>query len=312
MRQQSWSRRDFLRRSATAGAVALGGATILGGCQQVPQGGGGGGGGGTGEGGAAGTLERAKQAGTISIGIAGEQPYGFTTPDGTVTGEAPEVARAVLEALGIAEVQAQQAPEFSALIPGLNARQYDMVCAGMNITPERCDQAAFSIPDYSAKTAFMVPAGNPEGIATFEDVAAKNLGLAVLGAAVEQDYAEGAGVTNIQVFDSQNALLQAVVDGRVYCAALTDISLNWLTAEQNPDAPVEVTPGFAPVVDGEELVSAGGFVFRQADTDLLEAFNTELAALHESGRWVEIASPFGFSEANLPAPDLTTEQLCSA
>jgi polar amino acid transport system substrate-binding protein len=306
MTQRAWSRRDFLRRTVTAGTVAIGGASVLGACTQVPQAGGGGEGGG-------GALARAREAGTINIGIAGEQPYGFTMPDGQVTGEAPEVARAVLSALGIGAVNAQQV-EFSALIPSLNASRYDMVCAGMNITPERCGQAAFSIPDYSALTAFMVPQGNPQQVAAFEDVVTKNLPLAVMGAAVEQDYAEAAGVPtgNIQVFETQNALLQAVTDGRVYCAALTDISLNWLTSELNPDAPVEVTAGFSPVVDGEEVVSAGGFVFRQADNDLREAFNTELAALHESGRWVEIASPFGFSEANLPADGLTTEQLCSA
>jgi polar amino acid transport system substrate-binding protein len=285
--------------------VAIGGATALSACQAVPQGGA--------PGGAGGALERARQAGTINIGIAGEQPYGFTSPDGQVTGEAPEVARAVLQALGIAEIQAQQV-EFSALIPSLNANRYDMVCAGMNITPERCGQAAFSIPDYSALTAFLVPTGNPQQVAKFEDVASKNLRLGVMGAAVEQDYAEAAGVPtgNVQVFETQNALLQGVTDGRVDCAALTDISLKWLTTELNPGAPVEVTAGFTPMADGEEVVSAGGFVFRQADNDLREAFNTELKALHDSGRWVEIASPFGFSEANLPADDLTTERLCSA
>jgi polar amino acid transport system substrate-binding protein len=314
MRQQPWSRRDFFRRSVAAGAVALGGTAALSACQSANTPAGGGTGGGSATGTAAGggsVLEQARSAGTISIGIAGEQPYGFTLPDGTVTGEAPEVARAVLEAIGIAEIQAQQV-EFSALIPSLNARRYDMVCAGMNITPERCDQAAFSIPDYSAQTAFLVPTGNPEQVTRFEDVAAKNLSLGVLGAAVEQDYAEAAGVTNIQVFDTQNAMLQGVVDGRVYCGSLTDISLKWLTTELNPDAPVEVTESFRPVVDGEEVVSAGGFVFRKGDTDLLEAFNTELAALHESGEWLKIASPFGFTEANVPPADLTTEQLCTA
>ncbi len=303
MTQRGWSRRDFLRRTAAAGAVAIGGGTALSACQAVPQGGG--------PGGAGGALERARQAGTINLGIAGEQPYGFTTPEGQVTGEAPEVARAVLQALGIAEVQAQQV-EFSALIPSLNANRYDMVCAGMNITPERCGQAAFSIPDYSALTAFMVPTGNPQQVTKFEDVTAKNLQLGVLGAAVEQDYAEAAGVTNIQVFETQNALLQAVTDGRVYCAALTDISLKWLTTELNPGAPVEVTTGFTPGGNREEVGGGGGVVLRQAANARREAFNTELKALHDSGRWVEIASPFGFSEANLPADDLTTEQLCSA
>ncbi len=302
MTERTWSRRDVIRRGAIAGAVALAGPTLLSACTAATPPGAAGGN----------VLENARSSGTIRIGIAGEQPYGFTTPEGVTTGQAPEVARAVLAAIGIGEVVATQVPEFSALIPSLNAGNYDMVCAGMNITAERCGQAAFSVPDYSALTAFLVPTGNPQGIATFEDVAGQGLSIAVLSAAVEQGFAETAGVTDIQAFDSQNALLQAVTDGRVACAALTDISLNWLSGTLNPDAPVEVTPGFNPVVDGEELVSAGGFVFRQADTELREAFDTELVALQESGRWVEIATPFGFSEANLPADGLSTEQLCSA
>ena len=297
MTNGAWTRRAFLKRSATAGGIAIGGSLLFGACTSTSSGN---------------ALENARSDGTIKIGIAGEAPYGFTDAGGTVTGEAPEVARAVLQAIGIGEITAEQV-EFGSLIPALNARRYDMVCAGMNITSERCGQAAFSIPDYSALTAFLVPTGNPEQVATFADIAAKNVPLAVLGAAVEQDYATSSGVQpgNIQVFPDQNALLQAVTAGRVYCAALTDISLNWLV-RQNEGAAVEVTPGFAPVIDGEEVVSAGGFVFRQDDPELREVFNTELATLHDNGRWVGIASPFGFGEVNLPADDLTTVQLCSA
>jgi polar amino acid transport system substrate-binding protein len=302
MTQQGWSRRDFLRRTATAGAVALGGGTVLGACQAT---------GGAGAGGGS-VLENARSAGTIKIGIAGEEPYGFTDVGGTVTGEAPEVARVVLQAMGIGDVQAEQV-DFGSLIPALNANRYDMVCAGMNITAERCGQAAFSIPDYSALTAFLVPAGNPQQVATFEDVASKGLPLAVLSAAVEQGYAESAGVAagNISAYDDQNALLQAVTSGRAYAAALTDISLKWLVGK-NPNAGVEVTDGFTPTENGQQVVSAGGFVFRQADNDLREAFNAELQKAHDDGRWLAAASPFGFSEENLPADGLTTEQLCAA
>jgi polar amino acid transport system substrate-binding protein len=293
MTQRSWSRRDFLRRTAAAGAVALGGTTALAACTSTNAGGGS-------------VLESARSSGTIRIGIAGEEPYGFTGTDGRVTGEAPEVARAVLQGIGIRDVQAEQV-DFGSLIPALNANRFDMVCAGMNITPQRCQQAAFSVPDYTALTAFLVPRGNPEGVTTFPDIAAKNLKLAVLGAAVEQGYAEAGGVPagNISPFDDQNALLQAVTAGRVYAAALTDISLKWL-AGKNPE------PGFTPTQDGRPVVSAGGFVFRQGDNDLRQAFDTELQNLHGNGRWVQIASPFGFSDANLPTAGLTTEQLCSA
>jgi polar amino acid transport system substrate-binding protein len=307
MTQRSWSRRDFLRRTAAAGAAAFGGAVVLSGCQQVPQGGQ------PGAGGGGGTLQRARDAGTITVGIANEAPYGYTDAQGKVTGESVEVARAVLNKLGIPEINAVTV-EFGALISGLTlSRQFDMVTAGMFINPERCQAAAFSVPDYTAPTAFLVPQGNPQGVQTFDQVRDKNLTVAVLSGAVEQGYATDSGVPegNIQVLGDQNALLQAVTTGRAACAALTNISLNDVVMK-NPGAAVEVTPGFFPMINGEEAVSAGAFVFRKGEDDILQAFNTELTNMHKSGEWLRITQPFGFSEDNIPGPDVTTESLCSA
>jgi polar amino acid transport system substrate-binding protein len=308
MTQRGWSRRDFLRRTATAGAVALGGGTVLGACQQVPQGGAGGG-----ATGAAGTLQRAREAGTITVGIANEAPYGYTNEQGVVTGESVEVARAVLGRLGIPELNAVTV-DFGTLIGGLTlSRQFDMVTAGMFITPERCQAAAFSVPDYTAPTAFLVPQGNPSGVQNFDQVRDQNLTVAVLSGAVEQGYAADSGVPegNIQVLQDQNSLLQAVTSGRAACAALTNISLNDVVSK-NAGAGVEVTSGFFPEINGEEVVSAGAFVFRPGENDILDAFNTELTALHESGEWLRIVEPFGFTQDNLPGPEVTTESLCSA
>jgi polar amino acid transport system substrate-binding protein len=304
---ERWSRRDFLRRTAAVGAAAFGGAVVLSGCQQVPQGGQ------QGAPGGAGTLQRARDAGSITVGIANEAPYGFTDAQGNVTGESVEVARAVLGKLGIPQLNAVTV-EFGALISGLTlSRQFDMVTAGMFINPERCRAAAFSVPDYTAPTAFLVPQGNPANVQTFDQVRDQNLTVAVLSGAVEQGYAADSGVPegNIQVLGDQNALLQAVTTGRAACAALTNISLNDVVMK-NPGAAVEVTPGFFPVIDGEEVVSAGAFVFRKGEDDILGAFNTELTAMHRSGEWLRIAQPFGFSQDNVPGPDVTTESLCSA
>jgi polar amino acid transport system substrate-binding protein len=305
MTQRSWSRRDFLRRTAGAGAVALGGVAALSACTQVPQGGQAAGDGGT--------LQRARDAGTITVGIANEAPYGYTDEQGNVTGESVEVARAVLAKLGIPQLNAVTV-EFGALISGLTlSRQFDMVTAGMFINPERCQAAAFSVPDYTAPTAFLVPTGNPASIQTFDQVRDQNLTVAVLSGAVEQGYATDSGVPegNIQVLGDQNALLQAVTTGRAACAALTNISLNDVVGN-NPGAGVEVTPGFFPVVDGEEEISAGAFAFRKGEDDILNAFNTELTAMHQSGEWLRITQPFGFSQDNIPGPEVTTESLCSA
>jgi polar amino acid transport system substrate-binding protein len=297
MTERCCSRRDFLRRTMVVGVVALGGPALLSACTRT----------GSGD-----TLQNARSAGTIKVGIANEAPYGFTDPNGTVTGESVEVGRAVLKALGIGDIQATTV-EFGSLIPALNARQFDMVTAGMFINPARCANAAFSIPDYTAPTAFLVPTGNPQGVRTFADIVSKNLRLAVLSGAVEQGYAQKSGVpgSQLQVFDTQNTLLQAVTAGRADTAALTNISLNYLV-QKNPAAAVEVTPGFFPVIDGKETIPAGAFVFRKGEDTLLNAFNTELKKLQDSGEWLRLAQPFGFTQENVPKADVTTERLCSA
>lgn len=220
------------------------------------------------------------------------------------------MARVVFDALGVPDVRATQV-DFNQLIPALNAGRFAAVAAGMFITPERCQNAAFSVPDYVAQTAFLVPSGNPEGVTSFETITQKQLGLAVLSGAVEKDYAQRLGVPDqqVQTFDTQNALLQAVTDQRVYCATLTDISLNDLV-NKSPGAQVEVTEGFTPVLEGEPEVQAGGFVFRPADTALRDEFNRELTRLHDSGEWVRVAEPFGFTSDNVPPDNVTTESLC--
>ncbi|MEV0071141.1 ectoine/hydroxyectoine ABC transporter substrate-binding protein EhuB [Amycolatopsis sp. NPDC050768] len=297
MKHDEWSRRQLFRRSALVGAVVLGGPVLLSACTSTSSGD---------------ALQAAQSAKKIKIGIANESPYGFTDQSGKVTGEAPEVARVVFRNLGIDNVEAS-AVSFDQLIPALNAKQYDVVAAGMNITAARCGQAAFSIPDYSALTALLVPKGNPQQVLTFQDIAAKKVKVAVLSAAVEKGYATSAGVSEdqIQTLDSQDNMLRAVTDGRVYAAALTDISLKDVL-KKNPGAAAEVTPGFDPVENGVPVISAGGFVFRTADKPLVDAFNTELKKLHDSGEWTRIVAPFGFTQANLPKPDVTTEKLCAA
>jgi len=301
MATDNWTRRDLFRRGAVLGAVALGGPAVLAACSERAK---------TGSG-AGGTLDRIKKAKTIKVGIAGEVPYGFTE-NGNVTGEAPEVAKAIFKALGVPDVQAEQV-EFGQLIPGLVASKYDMVSAGMAILPKRCKQAAFSNVDYVTPTAFMVPKGNPQGIKNFEDAKAKNAKIGVLAGTVEEAVAKASGVpeSNIQAYKDQAGLFQALQNHRAYAGALTDISLKQLLKD-NPGAPFEVTDGFVPKIDGKDQIQAGGFVFRKGENDLLDAFNEQLDKLHKSGDWLKTVEKFGFSDANLPPDDVTTDKLCSA
>lgn len=299
-----WSRRELMRGGGLALCGSLLVPSLVSGCGRPATGG-------TYAEGTA-TLTRARDAGVISLGIANEAPYGFTDRQGRVTGESVEVARAVLTRLGIPEIQTVTV-DFGELIAGLTlARQFDIIAAGMNITPDRCQAVAFSIPDYSAPTAFLVPRGNPKGVRTFDQVRDQNLRIAVLGGAVERQYATDNGIPDarIQQLADQQALLDAVATGRADCAALTNISLRNVVAA-NPGVAVEVTVGFFPKVAGRAVVSAGAFAFRLGEDDILDAVNDQLRALQRSGEWLNIAKTFGFGPENVPGSGVTTESLCT-
>lgn len=51
------------------------------------------------------TLEKAIERGYVTVGFANEKPYAYQTADGELTGEAVEIARVILERLGVGEMR---------------------------------------------------------------------------------------------------------------------------------------------------------------------------------------------------------------
>ena len=252
------------------------------------------------------TLETAREQGYIRVGFANEAPFGFATPDGRLTGEAPEVAKAVLARLGIEQVDGVLT-EFGSLIPGLQAGRFDIVAAGMFINPARCEQVQFSEPSYGIGQAFLVPDGNPKQITDYSSIAGNpDLKLAVMAGAVEAGYATESGVKDDQllVLPDQSSLLSAVKAGRADAAALTALSIAQMAQQEG----VESTEPFGEVA-GKSVTGHGGFAFRTEDTALYEAFTAELKEVLGSPEHIALVEPHGFGEAYLP--NKTTEELCA-
>ena len=253
------------------------------------------------------TLDRVTADKKINVGFANERPYAYR--DGSdLKGEAPAIHGYIFDQIGGIELEPKLF-EFGALIQSLNADRVDVVTAGMFITPERCQEANFSNPEYVATTALLVKKGNPDGLSDYKSAADKKAKVAVMTGAVEVEQAKGAGVPEgqLQVVADQQSGLDAVKSGRADAFALTAISLRALAKE---DSSVEVGEAFVPVVDGKEQIGAGAAVFRKGDDDLREAFNAELEKLIASDKWLELVEPYGFTEAEKPDPGLTAEKLC--
>lgn len=243
----------------------------------------------------------------MTVGFAGEAPYSFEQ-DGQLTGATVALHREIFKNLGIDNVEGVST-DFGALIPGLQARRFDVVSAGMSILPQRCEQAAFSEPEFNYTTALMVPKGNPANLTDMQSVQQSGVRMAAMTGAIESDYAQQLGIDAMQVASPQDGM-DAVANGRADVFALTGISLNWL-AQNNPQVPVEVTNSFVAVIDGVPQVGAGGTVFRKEDTELRDAYNAELAKItSDKDKYLSIVGPFGFTAEELPDPNLTTAKLC--
>ncbi|MEU2776459.1 ectoine/hydroxyectoine ABC transporter substrate-binding protein EhuB [Streptomyces sp. NPDC007162] len=251
-------------------------------------------------------LQRLRAQGVVRLGIAGEIPFGYIDRNGRLTGEAPKLAEAVFKRLGVDQVQPVPT-EFGSLIPGLNSQQFDVVAAGMYVTPERCQQVIFADPDYQMLDSFVVRKGNPKGLHSYRDVVAKKAkfatgtGYAQIQHAVEAGYRQ----SDILIVPDQVAGLNAVEAGRVDVFAGTAVTVRDVVRKS---AKTEATKPFAPLVGGRPQVDGGAFAFRSAETRLRDAFNVELRKLKKSGELLRILRPFGFTQAEMT--DLTAKELC--
>ncbi|MCC6490653.1 MAG: ectoine/hydroxyectoine ABC transporter substrate-binding protein EhuB [Candidatus Hydrogenedentes bacterium] len=258
------------------------------------------------------TLERIQREGRVRVGYANEAPYAYLdTTEGRLTGEAPEVLRAVMKTVGIAEVEGVLT-EFGALIPGLRAGRFDVIAAGMYITPERCEQVLFSNPTYSIGEALIVRKGNPLDLHSYEDIARHETAtLGVMAGAVERGYARKMGIPDARVivFPEGPSGLEAVRIGRIDAFAGTSLTIHDLLTKAEPTRVERAEPFHDPVIDGELVRGFGAFCFRQDDRDLADAVNAALDGFLGSPEHMALVEPFGFTERELPGA-ATAEALC--
>lgn len=257
------------------------------------------------------TLDRIRRTGIVRIGYANEAPFGYLdSSTGTITGEAPEVARIILHKLGASQV-VPVVTEFGSLIPGLKARRFDVIAAGMYVTPPRAEEIAFSNPTYVIGEAFLVKAGNPLNLHSFEDIAASgNARLGVMGGSVEHGYAKSLGLpaARVVVFPAYPSALAGLTTGRVDAVAATVLTANDLLRKINDDRIERAEPFYDPVIDGKSMRGYGAFGFRKHDLALRDAFNEELAKFIGTPEHLELVEPFGFAAEMLPG-DITVADI---
>lgn len=259
------------------------------------------------------TLTKAKEQGYITVGFANENPYAYKNESGELTGEAVEIARVILNRLGIKELKGELT-EFTSLIAGLQAERFDLITAGMFINENRCKAVLFADPEYSIGEALAVKAGNPLGLTSYHAIAEQpDLKVAVMAGAIEVEYLKAADVSEDQMLQvpDQDAAISALQSGRADAMTMTGPALQSRLEAANDSGLERVMNFEQPMMDGVSVRGYGATAFRFGDEAFQEAYNAELNKMKESGELLEILKKFGFTEQELPQ-DATAEQLCKA
>lgn len=242
------------------------------------------------------TLERVQRTGEIRIGYANEAPFAYTRPDGTVTGESPEIAKVVFKTLGVKKVNAVLT-EWGGLIPGLIAGRFDVIAAGMYVTPERLKEVLFTDPHYQIGDTLLVANGNPGKLNSYAGIVKNDkLKLAVMAGTAQYTYARAAGIPDSQIMQVPNTIaqLQAVRTGRADAAVGTQLTMKDLAAKG-----AKKVAAIADFKDDPAHTGYGALAFRKDDQDLRDAVNTALKPWLGTDAHLKAVAPFGFDRSNL-------------
>lgn len=260
-------------------------------------------------------LERVRRTGTVTVGLANEKPYGYVETDGRVTGAIVDVLREAMAPLGVTKLEASIGA-FSTLLPGVLARRFDLIGAGMYINPRRCEQVAFTNPIARAGGAFAAKAGNPKKLTSLKSVAADRtarIGTQTGTNQVEEIRRAGIAPEQLVLFSKDTEAVAGLQAGRVDVIYFPGLSINTLLATTG-DRGLERVDGFEQIAgpDGQPVFNYHSLGFHKDDADFVEAVNARIADMLKSGRLYAVMGPYGFSADEMPTPEATAERLCKA
>ncbi|TSE27459.1 Lysine/arginine/ornithine-binding periplasmic protein [Tepidimonas sediminis] len=230
----------------------------------------------------------AQQGNVLRVAIdATYEPFTYKTPDGKPTGFDVDIAEAICAKLNRKCVYVEQV--WDSMIPGLQARKYDVIISSMSITDERLKVVDFSDRYYKTPSGIVVKQGTPySGPASL-----KGKKIGVLKGSTQEKYALGelkpAGVQVIP-YEAQDQVYLDIKAGR----------LDGTVADK-----VEVTGGFLSKPEGKGYGFVGpdlydvkyfgygvGVAMRKGQDKLKADINAAIKAIRSDGTYEKIAKKY--------------------
>ncbi|HEX4767915.1 MAG TPA: transporter substrate-binding domain-containing protein [Lichenihabitans sp.] len=242
------------------------------------------------------SLANARQNG-ITLGISPSPPYSSLDPGSNkASGLDVEIHEAALKWIGIDKIHYEVMP-FGQLIPAMLAKRVDVIAANIHITPDRLKAVSFTGPAWWYGPAIVTQKGDPEKIASFDDLKGKKVG-AIAGSAADE-YLRKIGV-DVTAFQTDAEEFSAISTARVSAIVEDDVKvLGYMSSTKS--APIEIVPNVAVP---EDLIFKYGYGYaryalRKEDCSLRAAYTQALAEMRGNGHVSAILKKYGLSNRNL-------------
>lgn len=214
-------------------------------------------------------------------------PFNMITPKGELTGFDVDLAKALCEKMNAeCKITAQA---WDGIIPGLLAKKYDVIMAGMSITDERKQKVNFTESYGSIWPRFAVSKKDAINLLVG---GLKDKSVGVQTATTHANYLNdvyGGKIKIVQydtldnaTIDLQNGRLDAVIADNLVLA------MSFLNTEKGQNYTF-----IGPDITDEKWFGTGvGAALRKSDTDLLNRFNTALKEIVKDGTHKRIADKY--------------------
>lgn len=215
------------------------------------------------------------------------EPFTYKTADGKPTGFDVDIAEALCNEMKRKCVYVEQV--WDSMIPGLQARKYDVIISSMSITDERKQAVDFSDKYYNTPSRIVVKADTP-----FTDLnSLKDKKIGVLKGSTQEKYAMGelkpAGASVVP-YEAQDQVYLDIKSGRLdgTVADAVEVTGGFLSKEEGKGY------GFVgPVLNDVKYFGYGvGVALRKGEDELRNQLNSAIAAIRSNGVYETVSKKY--------------------
>lgn len=211
------------------------------------------------------------------------EPFTFKTPDGKPTGFDVDIANAVCEHIKRQCVFVEQV--WDSMIPGLQAKKYDVIISSMSITADRLKVVDFTDKYYNTPSKIVI-----KNDIKFNGVASlKGKKIGVLKGSTQEKYANGelkkVGVI-VNPYEAQDQVYLDIKSGRLdgTVADVLEVTGGFLSKPEGKDYGLVGPELFIPKYFG----TGAGFALRKGETALKAELNGAIKAIRANGTYKKI------------------------